>query len=146
VDRQAAKNFGPASTGVSRPIRRATPTRSHPLPDGTSKKDEGGKEIKVDIEDVDSASTAGKKTPRSTSGCILRQRRGVGPPHQNTQETKASMTPKKHMDKPRGECGTRSRLLYGDRLWVKLNGETVIENARLRASRPGSIALQHHGT
>jgi hypothetical protein len=36
--------------------------------------------------------------------------------------------------------------MRGDRLWVKLNGEQVIENAQLPGiPAKGPIALQHHG-
>ena len=50
------------------------------------------------------------------------------------------------MDRPRGEWNTFEITLKGDHLWVKLNGETVIDNAPLTGiAESGPIALQHHG-
>jgi hypothetical protein len=120
------------------------------LPDGTSKKDDEGKEIKVEIEDVDSGIyLRGQEDAQINiwmwpcgSGEVWGYRTKKGA----TQETKAAVTPKKHMDKPRGEWNTFEITMKGDRLWVKLNDETVIENAHLAGvAESGPIALQHHG-
>ena len=62
-------------------------------------------------------------------------------------EVRAGVTPKKKVDKPRGEWNTFEITLKGDRLWVKLNGEEVIANAQLPGiAAEGPIALQHHGS
>jgi hypothetical protein len=62
-------------------------------------------------------------------------------------EVRAAVTPKKKADKPRGEWNKFEIKLVGDRLWVKLNDEEVIENAQLPGiPEEGPIALQHHGT
>jgi hypothetical protein len=62
-------------------------------------------------------------------------------------EVRAAVTPKKRMDKPRGEWNTFEITLKGDRLWVKLNGEEVIADAQLPGIPPeGPIGLQHHGS
>jgi hypothetical protein len=120
------------------------------LPDGTSKKDDAGKEIKVEIEDVDSGIyLRGQEDAQINiwmwpcgSGEVWGYRTKKGA----TQETKAALTPKKHMDKPRGEWNTFEITMKGDRVWVNLNGETVIENAPLTGvAASGPIALQHHG-
>ncbi|HYE97464.1 MAG TPA: DUF1080 domain-containing protein, partial [Planctomycetota bacterium] len=56
-------------------------------------------------------------------------------------------TPKKKADKPVGEWNAFEITVKGDRLWVTLNGEAVIENALLPGLPPaGRIALQHHGS
>ena len=120
------------------------------LPNGTNKKDDKGQEIKVEIEDVDSGIYLRGQADAQVniwmwpcgSGEIWSYRNKKG----YTTEQKAAYSPKKHMDKPRGEWNTFEITMKGDRLWVKLNGETVIENARLEGvPKEGPIALQHHG-
>ena len=58
----------------------------------------------------------------------------------------AGVTPKMNADNDIGEWNTFEITMKGDRLWVKLNGKQVIENAQLPGipSR-GPVALQHHG-
>jgi hypothetical protein len=61
-------------------------------------------------------------------------------------EVRAGVTPKKRMDKPRGEWNSFEITMKGDRLTVKLNGEEVITDAQLpKVPKDGPIALQHHG-
>jgi hypothetical protein len=61
-------------------------------------------------------------------------------------DVRATVTPKKRADRPRGEWNTFAITMKGDRLWVKLNGEEVIVSARLPdVPREGPLALQHHG-
>jgi hypothetical protein len=61
-------------------------------------------------------------------------------------EVRAAVTPKKKMDRPLGEWNKMVITLKGDRLWVTLNGEEVITNARLPGiPEKGKLALQHHG-
>ena len=61
-------------------------------------------------------------------------------------EVRAGVTPKVYADRPLGQWNRFEITMRGDRLTVKLNGQTVIENAQLPGvpSR-GPIALQHHG-
>jgi len=60
---------------------------------------------------------------------------------------RAGVTPKKNADRPRGEWNSFEITMKGDLLWVKLNGEPVIQQARLPGvPRLGPIAFQHHGT
>jgi hypothetical protein len=62
------------------------------------------------------------------------------------QEIRAGVTPKKKADRPIGEWNRFVITLRGERLTVKLNGETVIDYARLPGvPARGPIALQHHG-
>ncbi len=61
-------------------------------------------------------------------------------------EVRAGVTPKKNADKNIGEWNTFEITLRGDRLTVALNGERVIEQARLPGiATRGRIGLQHHG-
>jgi hypothetical protein len=61
-------------------------------------------------------------------------------------DVRAAVTPRKRADAPVGEWNRFHITMRGDRLTVVLNGETVIENARLPGvPAKGPIALQHHG-
>lgn len=61
-------------------------------------------------------------------------------------EVRAGVTPKLRADKPVGQWNRFVITMKGDRLTVRLNGEVVIENARLPGVRErGPLALQHHG-
>lgn len=58
----------------------------------------------------------------------------------------AGVTPKKKADKPVGEWNRTMITMKGELLTVTINGETVIEEARLPGvPAKGAIALQHHG-
>jgi hypothetical protein len=121
------------------------------LPDGTHKKDGAGKEMNIEIEDVDSGIyLRGQDSAQVNmwmwpigSGEVY----GYRTKKNSSAAVKAGVTPKKKMDKPRGEWNSFEITMKGDRLWVKLNGEMVIENAQLPGiAKEGPIALQHHGT
>src|SRR5262249_37919524 len=121
------------------------------LPDGSNKKDENGKEIRKEIEDVDSGIyLRGQEKAQVNiwmwpggSGEVWGYRTNKKMP----AEVRAACTPKKKMDRPRGEWNTFEIKMKGDRLWVKLNGEEVIQNAQLPGvAAEGPIALQHHGS
>lgn len=59
----------------------------------------------------------------------------------------AGVTPKVKADKPVGEWNRTMITMKGDLLTVTINGQTVIENARLPGiPAKGKIALQHHGS
>ncbi len=61
-------------------------------------------------------------------------------------EVRAGVTPKVKADRPLGQWNRFVITMRGDRLWVKLNGEAVIDGARLPGvPERGPIALQHHG-
>jgi hypothetical protein len=60
-------------------------------------------------------------------------------------EVRQAVRPRKRADNPPGQWNRFEATLKGDRLTVVLNGETVIEGARLPGIAPtGPIALQHH--
>jgi hypothetical protein len=120
------------------------------LPDGSTKKDADGNEVKEEIEDVDSGIYLRGRDKSQVniwmwpagSGEVWGYRTDENMP----PEVRAASTPKKKADKPRGEWNTFEITLRGDRLWVKLNGEEVITNAQLPGiPEEGPIALQHHG-
>jgi hypothetical protein len=121
------------------------------LPDGSHKKGDDGKELKVEIEDVDSGIYL-RGSPKAQvniwmwpigSGEVYGYRMDQKMP----AEVRAGVTPKKKMDRPRGEWNTFEITMKGDRLWVNLNGVEVIGNAQLPGvPAEGPLALQHHGS
>jgi hypothetical protein len=120
------------------------------LPDGSHKKDENGKEIRVELEDVDSGIYL-RGSPDAQvniwmwpvgSGELWSVRTNRKLP----AAARAAATPKKKADRPRGEWNTFEITMKGDRVWVKLNGDEVITGAEIPGvPREGPIALQHHG-
>ena len=121
------------------------------LPDGSHKKDKEGKEIHLEIEDVDSGVyLRGSEKAQVNiwmwpvgSGEVWGYRTDKKMP----PEVRAAVTPRVKADRPRGEWNTFEITMKGDRLWVKLNGEEVISNAELPGvPKEGPIALQHHGS
>ena len=120
------------------------------LPDGSTRKDSEGNEVKVAIEDVDSGIyLRGSEKSQvniwmwpAGSGEVWGYRTDM----QMSPAVRAAATPKKKADRPRGEWNTFEITLNGERLWVKLNGEEVISNAELPGiPQTGPIGLQHHG-
>ena len=121
------------------------------LPDGSHKKDENGKEIKLEIEDVDSGIYLRGQSKAQVniwmwpigSGEVYGYRMDRKMP----PEVRAGVTPKKKADRPRGQWNTFEITMKGDRLWVKLNGAEVISAAQLPGiAKEGPLALQHHGS
>jgi hypothetical protein len=56
------------------------------------------------------------------------------------------VTPRVKADRAVGEWNNFHIIMKGDRLTVRLNGELVLDNARLPGiPSEGAIALQHHG-
>lgn len=120
------------------------------LPDGSHKRDAEGREIKI-------------PTPNADSGIYLRGSSkaqlniwcwpiGSGEVYGYRMDktmppnVRAGVTPKVRADKPVGEWNRFEITLKGERLTVVLNGQTVIDNARLPGlPERGRIALQHHG-
>jgi len=121
------------------------------LSDGSHLKDAGGKEVKIEIDDVDSGVYLRRKDGKAQiniwmwpigSGEVYGYRTDRNMP----AEVRAAVTPKKRMDNPRGEWNTFEITLKADRLSVKLNGEEVITDAQLPGlPEAGPLALQHHG-
>ena len=61
-------------------------------------------------------------------------------------EVRAGVTPKINADNDIGQWNQFEITMRSDRLWVKLNGHQVLENAQLPGIPDrGRIALQHHG-
>lgn len=118
--------------------------------DGSHKKDANGKEIQLQVPDSDSGVFLrgdGKSQINIWcwpigSGEVYGYRMDKNMP----AEVRAGVTPKTNADRDIGEWNTFEITMKGDRLWVKLNGQRVLENAQLPGipSR-GPIALQHHG-
>jgi hypothetical protein len=120
------------------------------LPDGSYKKDADGKDITT-------------PTPNADSGIILRGELksqcniwcwpagsgevwGYRMDKSMPPEVRAGATPKVHADRPVGEWNRFIIRMQGDRLTVHLNGQLVIDNARLPGiPATGPIGLQHHG-
>ena len=59
----------------------------------------------------------------------------------------AGVTPRAKADNPVGEWNRTMITMQGDLLTVTINGQTVIDKARLPGvAAKGKIALQHHGS
>jgi hypothetical protein len=121
------------------------------LPDGSHLKGSDGKEVKIEIDDVDSGVYVRGNSKSQIniwmwpigSGEVY----GYRTDRKMPAEVRAGVTPKKRMDRPRGEWNQFEITMKGDRLWVKLNGEEVISDAPLPGvPATGPLALQHHGS
>lgn len=119
-------------------------------PDGTHKKNAQGDEIKIAVPDSDSGiflRGEGKSQVNiwcwpTGSGEVY----GYRMDREMPAEVRAGVTPRLHADHDIGQWNTFEITMKGDRLWVKLNGVEVIENAQLPGiPRRGRLALQHHG-
>ncbi|MBY0528098.1 MAG: DUF1080 domain-containing protein [Gemmataceae bacterium] len=120
------------------------------LPNGETLMSDG-KEVRVEIDDVDSGIYL-RGSPKSQvnmwmwpigSGEVYGYRTDKSQP----AEVRGGVTPKKRMDKPRGEWNHFEITMKGDKLSVKLNGEEVISEATLpKVPGEGPLALQHHGS
>ncbi|HEX4949804.1 MAG TPA: DUF1080 domain-containing protein [Blastocatellia bacterium] len=120
------------------------------LASGLHKKDAQGKDMTMAVPDADSGILLrgqGKSQVNiwnwpTGSGEVYgyRMDKNMSP------AVRAGVTPKKNADKNIGEWNTFEIMLRGEQLTVKLNGETVIENAQLPGlPARGRIGLQHHG-
>src|SRR5947207_2661273 len=101
------------------------------LSDGSHLKDAGGKEVKIEIDDVDSGVYLRRKDGKAQiniwmwpigSGEVYGYRTDRNMP----AEVRAAVTPKKRMDNPRGEWNTFETTLKADRLSVKWKCEEFI--------------------
>jgi Domain of Unknown Function (DUF1080) len=119
-------------------------------PDGSHKRNAEGKEIQIVVPDSDSGIfLRGQGKAQVNIWCWpvgsgevygYRMDRTMPP------EVRAGVTPRLQADQDIGEWNTFEITMKGDRLWVKLNGKEVIENAQLPGiPARGPIALQHHG-
>lgn len=120
------------------------------LPDGTYKRDDSGKEVMIEVPNTDSGIfLRGRHKSQVNiwcwpvgSGEVWGYRTDTAFP----SEVHSGVTPKVRADRPIGQWNTFNIIMQGDRLTVRLNGKSVIENAQLPAiPAKGQIALQHHG-
>jgi hypothetical protein len=120
-------------------------------PDGSHLKYPNGKDVLIEIDDVDSGIYLRGSSKSQVniwmwpigSGEVYGYRTDPKMP----KEVRAAVTPRKRADRPRGEWNTFEITMKGDRLWVTLNGEEVISNAQLPGvPQEGPLALQHHGS
>jgi len=131
------------------------PGLTHRVPlirsDGTYRTDSEGNRLEVLIDDVDSGIYLRGTSAAQVniwmwpvgSGEVWAYRNDPDMP----PEVRAACTPKVRADRPRGEWNRFRIRMIGERLTVKLNGITVIENARLPGvPEEGPIALQSHGS
>jgi hypothetical protein len=118
--------------------------------DGSHKKDAKGEEIRLQVPDSDSGvylRGEGKAQVNIWcwpigSGEVYGYRMDQSQP----VEVRAGVTPKTNADRDIGQWNTFEITMKGDRLWVKLNGQRVLENAQLPGiPARGPLALQHHG-
>ena len=119
-------------------------------PDGTHKRNAQGEEIQIVVPDSDSGiflRGQGKSQVNIWcwpvgSGEVYGYRMDPSMP----PEVRAGVTPRLLADHDLGQWNTFEITMKGDRLWVKLNGKQVLENAQLPGiPARGPIALQHHG-
>lgn len=120
------------------------------LPDGSEKLDEKGNMITHLRPNADSGIYVRGSSKSQIniwcwpigSGEVYGYRRDRSMP----AEVRAGVTPKVNADRPVGEWNTFEITMKGELLTVVLNGQTVIENAKLPGvPEKGKIALQHHG-
>lgn len=118
--------------------------------DGSHKKDADGQEIRLSVPDSDSGILLrgeGKSQVNIWcwpigSGEVYGYRMDANMP----TEVRASVTPMTNADHDIGQWNTFEITVKGNRLWVRLNGKQVIENAQLPdLPAEGPLGLQHHG-
>jgi hypothetical protein len=146
------EEFGDFTLKIDWRIKRTTGFYDVPyvLPDGTTVKDDKGKNLTHPMPNADSGIYL-RGEPRAQiniwcwpigSGEVYSYRNGKD----SSPEVRAGVTPKLKADNPIGTWNTFEITMKGDRLTVVLNGHTVIENAQLPdVPAKGPIALQHHG-
>ena len=121
------------------------------LPDGDYATDEQGKPKEIEVTDAGDSGIYLRGNSKSQvniwcwpagSGEVYGYRTDSKMP----SEVRAAATPKVKADEPIGQWNRFEITMKGEFLTVILNGQTVIENARLPGvPARGPIALQHHG-
>jgi hypothetical protein len=119
-------------------------------PDGTHKRNEKGEEIRTTVPDSDSGIfLRGQGKAQVNIWCWpvgSGEVYGYRMDQKMPPDVRAGVTPRLLADHDIGEWNTFEITMKGDRLWVKLNGKQVIENAQLPGiPARGPVALQHHG-
>jgi hypothetical protein len=119
-------------------------------PDGTSKRDAKGKPVLMAMPDSDSGVYLRGQSKAQVniwcwpvgSGEVYGYRTDAEMP----AEVKAAVTPRRIADRNIGEWNAFEITVTGDLLTVVLNGEKVIDGARLPGvPARGPVGLQHHG-
>lgn len=146
------KEYGDFTLKMDWRIKETTGLYAMPvvLPDGSHKKDEDGKDIKISRPNADSGVyVRGSSKSQINIWCWpvgSGEVYGYRMDKKMSPEVRAGVTPKVRADKPVGEWNSFVITMKGDRLTVVLNDITVLENAQLPGVKPkGKIALQHHG-
>ena len=120
-------------------------------PDGSHKRNADGKEIQMVVPDSDSGIfLRGQGKAQVNIWCWpvgSGEVYGYRMDQKMPSDVRAGVTPRVQADHDIGQWNTFEITMNGDRLWVKLNGKQVIENAQLPGiPARGPIALQHHGS
>jgi hypothetical protein len=133
---------------TAKPAKRNQPVI---LPTGDEAVDESGKVKQVETDYAGNTGIILRGSPKSRvklwcnpigSGEVL----GYASDKNLPVEVRRAATPKARADAPLGKWNRTHLILKGDRLTVKLNGQTVIDNAELPGLPPrGPIGLQDHG-
>ena len=120
------------------------------LPNGTYKNNESGKEVLIEVPNVDSGIfLRGQHKSQVNIWCWpigSGEVWGYRTDPTFSAEVHAGVTPKVRADRPIGQWNTFHIIMKGDRLTVRLNGQLILDNAQLPGiPAQGPIALQHHG-
>jgi hypothetical protein len=133
---------------TGKPQKKALPTFT---PDGLFARDDKGKVLRKEILDAGDSGLHLRGDPRFQVN-IWSQPMGSGDInslHKDESlpiEVRRACVPKKRADAPFGQWNRFVVTLKGDRVTVVLNGETVIEQAKLpKIPERGRIGLQNHG-
>ncbi|MGH9340965.1 MAG: 3-keto-disaccharide hydrolase [Acidobacteriota bacterium] len=123
----------------------------HILPDGTYATNPDGSRLTVTVPDAGDSGILLRGTPKAQiniwnwpigSGEVWGYRTDSDTP----PEVRRAVTPIRKADRAIGEWNRFEIEMVGDRLTVHLNGQLVIDRARLPGVPPrGPIGLQHHG-
>jgi hypothetical protein len=120
------------------------------LPDGSLKNGPDGKPVRMAVPDSDSGVyLRGQSKAQVNIWCWpvgSGEVWGYRTDPQTPAEVRAAVTPKRIADRHVGEWNRFEITMAGETLTVVLNGETVIDRARLPGvAGSGPIGLQHHG-
>lgn len=121
------------------------------LPDGTTRKDERGRDVLVEVDDIQSGILLRGREKNQVNICKWPSGSGqIGSlklEERASAAQRAAWTPKKKADLPYGEWNLFEITVKGKLVSVKLNDEPIITDAPLPDySREGPIGLEHQGS
>ena len=122
------------------------------LADGTTKKDENGKAVEVEVDEAGDSGIYLRGNSKSQVNiwcwpCGSGEIWGYRLDKKLPAEIRAACTPKLNADAKIGKWNRFLITMQGEFLTVELNGKTVIEKAQLKGvPKSGPIALQKHGS